>query len=226
MQTYTVYFVPEDPAEGDDNYKQRWPKVIVAADPQNPQTGRVTLDKTRYNILPDHDYKVRVSATNDQSEGPASGSHRLTTGSGEIAPQITLSHPTTPTTIEPLSDFSVRCSASGNPAPSISWSVGAEAERIHSAQLGLRGVVKDTTVTCYAENNAGSDQKTLEILVSGPGTPPNEVVAIPQMDQAVNVEWSAPDESNGPIQAYIVHYGVLDEGLCVFALTDYSLRLP
>lgn len=70
-------------------------------------------------------------------------------------------------TIDPLSDFSVTCNANGIPQPQISWSVGSEAERIRSPQLGLRSIVKDTTVTCYAENNAGSDQKTMQILVSG-----------------------------------------------------------
>lgn len=71
-----------DPAEHDDNYK-RWPKIEVPVGPDNiRKTGQVTLDKDKYGILPDHDYKVRVSAKNDQSEGPASGSVLLTTGSG------------------------------------------------------------------------------------------------------------------------------------------------
>lgn len=76
--------MPEDPAERDENYK-RWPKVEVPVDPdETDKTGQVTLDKDKYGILPDHDYKIRVSAKNDQSEGPASGIVQLTTGSGGI----------------------------------------------------------------------------------------------------------------------------------------------
>lgn len=78
FQSYTVYFTPEDPSLRDENYK-KWPKVVI---PTSADTGFVTLDKDEHNILPDHDYKVRISATNDLSEGPASGIVRFTTGSG------------------------------------------------------------------------------------------------------------------------------------------------
>lgn len=70
-------------------------------------------------------------------------------------------------TIDPLSDFSITCNVNGIPPPQISWLIGAKDERIYSPQLSLRSVVKDTTVTCYADNKAGSDQKTMQILISG-----------------------------------------------------------
>lgn len=47
---------------------------------------------------------------------------------------------------------------------------------------------------------------------SGPGTPPNEIVLLPMPNQVINVEWTTPDEVNGRITNYIVHYGEVPEG--------------
>ncbi|KAI1721109.1 fibronectin type III domain-containing protein [Ditylenchus destructor] len=208
IKSYTVYFIPEDPAERDDNYK-RWPRVEV---PTTADTGFVSLDKDRYNILPEHDYRVRISATNDLSEGPASGVVRFTTESGEIAPTITLDPPTNPASIPPLTHYTVNCTTTGVPPPAVHWTIGTNGDRIPGPILNLRDLVKDTTATCHAENNAGKVQEVLQILVAGPGTPPNEIVTIPMIGEAVNVEWTAPDEPNGPITHYILHYGKVMDG--------------
>jgi hypothetical protein len=47
---------------------------------------------------------------------------------------------------------------------------------------------------------------------TGPGTPPNEIVAIPMLHQEINVEWTSPDEPNGRITEYIIHYGEVPAG--------------
>uniref|UniRef100_A0A915EU82 Uncharacterized protein n=1 Tax=Ditylenchus dipsaci TaxID=166011 RepID=A0A915EU82_9BILA len=208
IKSYTVYFTPEDPGKLDENYK-RWSKVEL---PISADTGMVTLDKDLHNILPDHDYKVRVSATNDLSEGPASGIVRFTTESGEVPPTIALEPSTNPASIKPLSNYTVHCKTTGIPPPQVSWTIGTSDEKIPGPILNLRDVVKDTTATCHAENNAGKVQEVLEIQVAGPGTPPNEIVAIPMLGETVNVEWTAPDEPNGPITHYVVHYGKVMEG--------------
>lgn len=71
-----------DLAERNENYKS-WPKIEIPVDlDDTSKTGQVILDKNKYNILPDHNYKIRISAKNDQSEGPASEIVQLTTGSG------------------------------------------------------------------------------------------------------------------------------------------------
>jgi hypothetical protein len=46
----------------------------------------------------------------------------------------------------------------------------------------------------------------------GPGTPPNEIVAIPMINEVLDVEWTAPEEPNGEITGYIIHYGEVPEG--------------
>ena len=209
IKAYTVYFTPVDPAERDENYK-RWPKVVI---PSTEDSGLVTLDKSKYNLLPDHDYSVRVSATNDLSEGPASGIVRFTTGSGEIPPSIVLDPPTNPVIVDPESDYSVTCRASaGVPTPRIRWALDSNAGTIVGPTLHLRSIVKDTTATCHGANNAGVVQEVLEVRVAGPGTSPNEIVINPQREQAINVEWTAPDEPNGQITGYVVHYGEIPEG--------------
>lgn len=78
LQSYTVYFTPVDPYTTDDSYKQ-WDKVVV---PTSNVSGTIQLDKETYNILPHRQYKVRVTATNDLSEGPASETISFRTGSG------------------------------------------------------------------------------------------------------------------------------------------------
>lgn len=47
-------------------------------------TGHVMLKPMLNNLLPDHDYRVRISSTNDQSEGPVSAVVKFSTGSGGI----------------------------------------------------------------------------------------------------------------------------------------------
>lgn len=36
--------------------------------------------------------------------------------------------------------------------------------------------------------------------------------------QEVNIEWTSPDEPNGKITNYVVHYGVVPDGLTLFWL--------
>lgn len=48
--------------------------------------------------------------------------------------------------------------------------------------------------------------------MQGPGTPPKNLVANPQPDQEIDVEWTLPDEPNGQISSYIVEYGEIPEG--------------
>lgn len=76
IKSYTVYFTPADEAVSDDNYKQ-WPKINI---PSTEDLGSVSLDKDGYQIRPNTPYRVRISATNDLSEGPASDPITFTTG--------------------------------------------------------------------------------------------------------------------------------------------------
>lgn len=62
----------------DDAYKQ-WDKIVVQS---NDDFGTLRLNKDIYDILPNRLYRIRVSATNDQSEGPASEPITVRTESG------------------------------------------------------------------------------------------------------------------------------------------------
>ncbi|VDM82486.1 unnamed protein product, partial [Strongylus vulgaris] len=84
-------------------------------------------------------------------------------------------------------------------------------ERVEGKTMQLRNLIKDTSVTCKAENKAGGTQEVIQIQISGPGTPPNEIVLLPMPNQVINVEWTTPDEVNGRITNYIVHYGEVPE---------------
>jgi hypothetical protein len=202
-----VYFIPADETTTDDNYKQ-WPKINI---PTDQDTGSISLDKDVHRIRPNTPYKVRISATNDLSEGPASDTHTFTTGTGEIPPSITLSPSDNPASVEPKQDYTVSCSATGIPEPRVYWVV--DGRRSEGSVLQLSSLIRDTIATCHAENNAGSKQEVLRIEVKGPGTPPSNLVVRPQPDQELDVEWSVPSEPNGQITNYIVHYGEIPEGL-------------
>ncbi|VDL79232.1 unnamed protein product, partial [Nippostrongylus brasiliensis] len=179
--------------------------------PTSDDHGNIVIDKDQYDIKPNTPYKVRISATNDQSEGPASEATHFETGSGETPPVITLDPPTNLLPVDPLGSVSVSCSATGIPQPVVYW-ILESGERVEGRTLQLRNLVKDTTATCRAENKAGMTQEIVQVQVSGPGSPPNEIVLLPMPNQAINVEWTTPDEVNGRITHYIVHYGEVPDG--------------
>lgn len=79
--------------------------------------------------------------------------------------------------------------------------------------MQLNGLQRDVHARCEAENNAGKSAAPADILVKGPGNPPNEIVTRPLPGQEINVEWTNPDDPNGQLTEYIVHYGELTDGL-------------
>lgn len=204
IKSYTVYFAPEY----DDSDFKTWQRISVDA-PDGADHGEVTLPKEQFN--PNTPYKIRISATNDLSEGPASDPVRFETGSGEIPPTITLDPSNSTYTVEPLGAATITCTATGVPQPKVHW-IKANGETVDSATLQLYDLVKDTSATCVAENNAGKTQEAVSIQVTGPGTAPNEIVLLPMPNQEINVEWTSPDEVNGQITNYIIHYGEISEG--------------
>nr|CDP99895.1 BMA-DIG-1, isoform e [Brugia malayi] len=210
IQAYTVYFTPLDQYQtSDDAYKQ-WDKIVVQS---SENFGTLRLNKDIYDILPNKLYRIRVSATNDLSEGPASEPITIRTESGETPPVIHLEPIDNPLTVAPYGSISVRCTATGIPPPIIMWIIGTNAsDVIRGPILQLTNLRKDETVTCKAENNAGQAQEVLQILVAGPGTPPNEIVAFPLENQQASIEWTTPDSPNGRITDYIIHYGEVFDG--------------
>ncbi|VDM96837.1 unnamed protein product, partial [Thelazia callipaeda] len=212
IQSYTIYFTPVDQLASDDLYKQ-WDKVIV---PSNKSTENFQLNKDTYNIMPNREYRIRISSTNDLSEGPASESITVKTESGETLPVIHLEPSHNPAIVPPHGTITVQCTATGIPPPSVIWIIGINAsDVIRGSVLQLTDVYRDEMATCKAENSAGQVQEVLQILVSGPGTPPNEIVALPLENQQANIEWTTPDSPNGKITDYVVHYGEVMNGEAV-----------
>ncbi|TKR67060.1 hypothetical protein L596_023270 [Steinernema carpocapsae] len=204
LKSYTIYYTPDDGTALDEDYKN-WPKMVV---PANGDTGTATIDKD--NIDPKKKYKVRISATNDMSEGPASDPVTFDSGSGEIPPTIILEPSENPVNVPPKGNLQVLCRAEGIPTPTVKWVIHPDGEVIEGSVLRLTDLRKDASATCLAENNAGKTQEVLQILVAGPGSPPNEIVTMPTGNQEINVEWTTPDDTNGKVTDYIIHYGEID----------------
>ncbi len=68
FQAYTVYFTRES-GSSDDDYKTEWQVVQL---PTNLATFVCKMDGDVFGLKPKTMYRFRVSASNDQSEGPAS----------------------------------------------------------------------------------------------------------------------------------------------------------
>ncbi|KAF8358236.1 dig-1, partial [Pristionchus pacificus] len=207
IQSYTVYFAPDDGTANDDDYKQ-WQKIEV---PSTDDHGGITIPKDEYGLQPNTPYKIRVTATNDLSEGPASDPVTFKTGSGELPPEITIDAPEKPAKVAPKGDIIVTCTAAGVPNPRVYW-VLENGDVQEGPVLRITGITRDTSATCHAENNAGKTQSVLPIHVTGPGSAPNEIVALPMPGQGINVEWTTPDDVNGKIDNYVIQYGEIAEG--------------
>ncbi|CAJ0581112.1 unnamed protein product, partial [Mesorhabditis spiculigera] len=206
IKEYTVYFAPDD-GTADSEYTD-WPRIQVPAISTNG--ANVTIPQEQYQILPNTPYKIRISATNDLSEGPVTEEIVFETGSGETAPVITVDHES-PIMVDPLGAVSVVCTATGVPTPTVKWIIDDQ-ETIEGGVLQKTGLLRDIHALCEAENNAGKSAKPVQIQVKGPSTPPNEITVRPLPKQDIIVEWTNPDEPNGQITGYIVHYGEVPEG--------------
>ncbi|CAD6185909.1 unnamed protein product [Caenorhabditis auriculariae] len=206
IKSYTVYFNRDD-GTGDEDYKN-WPRVVVEATGDH---GLVTLDKDQHTIYPNTPYKVRISATNDLSEGPASEATHFETGSGEIPPTITLEPQNSTYLVPPRGTVTITCSAQGVPQPTVRWTK-ENGEEVEGPTIVLYDVTKDTSAICSAKNNAGKTQENVHIMVTGPGSPPNEIVLLPMPNQEINVEWTTPDDVNGQITNYVIHFAEVTIG--------------
>uniref|UniRef100_A0A1I8AZX2 Fibronectin type-III domain-containing protein n=1 Tax=Meloidogyne hapla TaxID=6305 RepID=A0A1I8AZX2_MELHA len=224
LKHYTVYFISEDKAlempDADEKY-QNWPSVQVPA--KEYVIGQVMLDRETYAVLPNTTYRIRVTASNELSEGPATPKAVFRTGSGEVVPTLKLEPPDNPANIKPLEDYSVLCIGTGLPAPDIWWTLGTEVDRQQGgAQLSLGKLSKDIVAVCHAQNNAGVVELTLNVQVAGPGTPPNEIVAIPLASQILSIEWAPPDEPNGKLIGYVLHYAEVPDDKTELAEDDWK----
>lgn len=91
--------------DADENY-HHWPHVQVPA--KEYGIGQVILDSEAQMILPNTDYRIRVTASNELSEGPATPTTVFHTGSGEVAPLLNLLPSDNPANVRPHEDYSVQ----------------------------------------------------------------------------------------------------------------------
>uniref|UniRef100_A0AC35TXB2 Titin n=1 Tax=Rhabditophanes sp. KR3021 TaxID=114890 RepID=A0AC35TXB2_9BILA len=209
IEGYNVYFIPENDPRASGDYKY-WDKINI---PSSENFINVSIPKSQYNIKPNTTYHVKVAGVNDMNEGPASDTVHFETGTGETAPVITLNPPNNRIEVKPGGQIIVECTATGIYTPSVKW-IDSDGNEILSSVLDVKDVRKDTTYICKAANNIKEVQEILEVVVNGPGTPPNELVALPissgKKDKSGNIEWTSPDIPNGNIVGYVVEYAEVD----------------
>ncbi|CEF66897.1 Down syndrome cell adhesion molecule-like protein 1 [Strongyloides ratti] len=201
IEGYNIYFVPENVVPDDSDYKE-WTKINV---PSHDDHGSIIIDKGQYVFAPNTTYLLRISAINDLNEGPASDPVKFETGTGETAPVITLNPPNNRIEVPPMGSVVVECTATGVYKPVVQW-LDKDGNKVSDRVLQISNIIKDESYICIAENNVGKVQEILQISVTGPGTPPNEIVGLPIGDKVANIEWATPDLPNGAITGYVVEY--------------------
>lgn len=166
------------------------------------------------NLRPNSTYHVRIHAFNDLGHGPASPAVLIDIGAPWALPHVVVEpRPTAP--VEPGSKLNITCRATGVPPPSITWKKGGE--EIVSTPISFgsgEGVAKVLTIerifetsqfTCEATNSAGTMVSDLEVVVRGPGSPPENVQATADR-QTIAVTWEDPEYPNGEIRGYNLYF--------------------
>ncbi|CAI5448326.1 unnamed protein product [Caenorhabditis angaria] len=111
----------------------------------------------------------------------------------------------------------VSCVARGNPIPKITWSWNNSSlgddweikeENINANHQRATAIRSHRTesgqLTCRAENEEGNAETSLDIIISGPGSPPT-FVNITSYQNEIRLSWREPEISNGEIVRYAIY---------------------
>uniref|UniRef100_A0A915J0Y4 Uncharacterized protein n=1 Tax=Romanomermis culicivorax TaxID=13658 RepID=A0A915J0Y4_ROMCU len=139
------------------------------------------------------------------------------------APDVTIS-PSGVAEIRPGASLNLTCSASGFPHSNLTWfrdslvmeaqekSVGASGssgshhyEKTTTKRLLIKELFKSTVFSCEAVNDVGSSVADVEVVVTGPGSPPNNIQA-KTTGTSVTIRWAPPTLPNGKMKGYQVYY--------------------
>lgn len=168
------------------------------------------------NLQPLTKYYAKLKAFNERGSGPFSETFTFTTELENIRPKVRLLDMDTPRLlVEPFGAVNVTCAASGVPTPTLTWKQDGEVVRAFgrpmpwtnetAKMLLVQRLVESTAFICVANSHVGSDSIRLEVLVTGPGSPP-ENIEVMGLEGAMNIKWQEPYIANGLILGYYVHY--------------------
>ncbi|CAI4230628.1 unnamed protein product [Auanema sp. JU1783] len=169
-------------------------------------------------------YAARLFATGEAVQGtPSREIHFSTEDSAEL-PSIELS-PMPVLELDPDISTSAKASCTSKSAPtppSIQWTVNGESLHLDHSFYTVTSVVhglkttsvilaksrtRSDTLTCIASNSAGSVEKSVDIKIRGPGSPPSSIIL--SVDKgSYTVSWQPPSHPNGEIKKYVVYHSL------------------
>ena len=185
------------------------------------------------SLEPESDYYIQLRAVDDLGPGVASDIYRVQTGAAIQGPHIAI-EPSQRVEVKPGEGVKVVCRVlKGVPVPLLSWHHKGAPIRPpkagRSATLSPTALFEDSQLECHAENVQGSDVKTLNIIVMGPGSAPDNIQNRVLEGVMADISWGRPVIPNGAITGYTLDYRPADEDKWKRVEMDgstYSAQLP
>ncbi|KHJ91998.1 fibronectin type III domain protein [Oesophagostomum dentatum] len=122
--------------------------------------------------------------------------------------------PQGPYEVPPGGNINITCSAVAYPFPDIFWQRGDE--RVHNIPskagtvkneqiLIIKELFKNAEFTCHANNTLGQVERTVKVIITGPGSAPVLRGALSGRT-TIQIRWDPPHVINRPITSYTVYY--------------------
>ncbi|KIH67695.1 immunoglobulin I-set domain protein [Ancylostoma duodenale] len=122
--------------------------------------------------------------------------------------------PVGPYEVPPGGNINITCSAVAYPFPDIYWQRGDE--RVHNIPsragtvkneqiLIIKELYKNAEFTCHANNTLGEVERTVKVIITGPGSAPVLRGALSGR-MNIQIRWDPPHVINRPITSYTVYY--------------------
>ncbi|PIO62519.1 immunoglobulin domain protein [Teladorsagia circumcincta] len=122
--------------------------------------------------------------------------------------------PPGPYEVPPGGNINITCSAVAYPFPDIFWQRGDEKIHHMPAKAGtvkneqiliIKELFKNAEFTCHANNSEGKVDRTIKVVITGPGSAPVLRGALSGRTN-IQVRWDPPHIINRPITSYTVYY--------------------
>ncbi|KAK5984637.1 hypothetical protein GCK32_012442, partial [Trichostrongylus colubriformis] len=122
--------------------------------------------------------------------------------------------PPGPYEIPPGGNINITCSAVAYPFPDIFWQRGDEKIHHMPAKAGtvkneqiliIKELFKNAEFTCHANNSEGKVDRTIKVVITGPGSAPVLRGALSGRTN-IQVRWDPPHIINRPITSYTLYY--------------------
>jgi len=127
-------------------------------------------------------------------------------------------------TIDPESDVTLSCEATGTPKPVFSWYKNGRLQAGGTdGHLFLMGVIRSANYTCQARNGAAKDaESTSQLIVRPKPLTPSRPKFVGHTVSSITITWAKNDLEIYPITGYIIRYKIKG----TFTWKEQAVKLP